>query len=102
MKAQKAKKSSHPRFDEKQFEIDVSEGESWPKFFAGQPLVLARALKSLSRSGKRILSGAAIRECLETRKTDLFPGTSHKDPLRILQIYNATLNRHGVMKEITE
>jgi hypothetical protein len=98
----KAKKTKHPRFDEKTYQIDVTEEESWSKFFAGQPLVLARAFKSLSKSGKRVLTGAAIREFLETQKNDLFPGTSHKDPLRIFLIYSATLRRHGVVREIAE
>ena len=97
----KSKKKSHPRSDLKIYVVDCAQDESWTSFFAGQPLILARMVKGLSRSGEKVLTGENIRGYMETNRKQLFPkGTTHKDLWRIFQIYHATLVRHGVIKEV--
>lgn len=94
--------TKHPRFDQKVFEVaaraDALQSEL-ERLRAGQPRVLADVILKLSKGGRQSFTGARLRGYLEANKRDLFPGTTHRDVLRIFQIYKATLVSHHLIRE---
>lgn len=97
----KQAQTSHPIFDRKEFEIEVTNLKKWGQFFAGQPAVLVSALRELAKTRpSHQVTGEEIRKYLEANRKRLFPGTSHKDVLRIWQIYHAHLERAQLISRV--
>lgn len=94
------KKQSHPRSDDKHFEVVANQIDFAKDFFRGQGRALVDALVHLSQSGKRTVQRKKLREYLETNRKDLFPGTSHKDPWRIFEIYHRQLVGSKLLRDV--
>lgn len=98
-----SKVKSHPRFDLKEFQIQVKalRDESLLPMFTGQPGVLLEAFKKLAekRRGNFTLTGQEIREHLEANRKKLFPHCTQADVLKIFQGYRSWFLKAGMIKQ---
>lgn len=93
----------HNRANRKNIEVITREAlaKTGPDgFFVAQGKALVLALLDISDHGKRVVNGSELLYYFRANFRQIWPTSTHKDPMRIYQIYHAQLVRAGIIRHV--